>query len=164
MKCTDKLCKIFLKAAIIIFIVRLLLLFVDSHFNDWDVIALVIVFVLVIQKLLLTSLFIPTKFKKRRDNIFLALSSFIYIVAIPILVQEAKIPGGDMRGLATFLISFLLIFPIILIVFIPWLFWFIIQCFKFRKKAYIDNFKSFWITITLFVYVIIHWIIAMWPG
>ena len=118
MKCTDKLCKIFFKAAIIIFFVRLSLFFVYPHFNDWDGIILIIFFVLVIQKLLLTSIFIPIKFKKKRDYIFLALATFIFLIALPILITEVKIPGGDMRGLATFLISIFIIFPIILIVFI----------------------------------------------
>lgn len=100
--------------------------------------------------------------KLNRDNIFLALATFIFLVAFPILVIEAQIGGGDMRGLGTFLISIFVIFPIILIVFIPWIIWFIIQYIKYRKKAYLDNLKVFWITTTIFTYLIIHWLILFW--
>jgi hypothetical protein len=169
MKCTNRLSNILLESAIIIFLVRLSLFFVHPHFNDWDGIVLIIILILVIQQFVLRSIITPVKIKikrnnNKRDNIFLALAIFIFLIAVPILVIEAKTSGGGMRGLATILISIFLIFPIILIVYIPWIIWFLIQYIKFRKQAYIDNYKSFWITIILFVYVSIHWIIAFWQG
>ena len=100
--------------------------------------------------------------RRIRDFIFIGATSIILSWGISILMEELNLPGGDWRGLATIWLLVVVILPISILVFIPWNIWFLIQYIKYRNKAFENNIKPFWMTVLVFTYMIIHYVIVFW--
>jgi hypothetical protein len=93
----------------------------------------------------------------KRDNVFKTAASIILLLGIPTLILESYLPGGDWKGVTSFLIFILIILPMLLFIFIPWNIWFLIQYIKFRNRAFENNSKPLWISALVLTYMIFHY-------
>lgn len=93
-----------------------------------------------------------------RDNILFTAAFIIMMIGLPALIYDLNYEG-DWAGLPSFFLLILLIIPILLFIYIPWIIWFVIQYIKYPDKAFVNNKRGLGITIIVFIYIISHYIL-----
>ena len=134
----------------------------DQKYFNRGIIISIIVFIIVIPLLLLLA-FNPIRFKNKKDYIFVIATSVIMIVEIVALILEKIFFfKGDWKGLLSFLALLYIVSPILLLIFIPWIIWFIFQYIKYHNKAITNNAIPLWSILFLLIYFIVHYSIVFW--
>ncbi len=96
------------------------------------------------------------KYAKVINLIIITTALIILIGGIRFLFSD--LTTGNPRGVGSFIFLLIIIIPLDVIIYIPWLIWFILQYINHGRIALRNNLNILIITTLIFIYTIIHFI------
>lgn len=132
--------------------------FDQKYFNTVTIIVIVASIVLIPPLILFT--LSPAKSSRKSDYFFIVSTSIIIFVGIVSLILDLLyFSESDWEGAISFLAFIFVLSPVCLLVFIPWIIWFVNQYLNNRNQALNNNKIPLWSISLLLAYLIIHYFV-----
>lgn len=132
--------------------------FNQTYFNTVTIIIIVTSIVLIPPLILFT--LSPAKISKKGDYTFIISTSIIIFVGIVSLILDLLyFSESDWEGAISYLAFIFVLSPICILVFIPWIIWFVYQYLRNRNQT-LNSYKiPLWSISLLSTYLIIHYFV-----